>query len=131
MTEKRNLWLALAALLAAVALLGGLWLLTQPSGSEGTKTITVEVVHSDGQTRSFSFQTDQTHLGPVLLEAGLIEGEDGPYGLYIHVVDGERAVYAEDGAYWGLYQGEEYATVGADALPIAHGDHFRLVYTVG
>jgi hypothetical protein len=131
MAEARRVWPALAALLAAVLLMGGLWWFTRPGAVEGRKSITVEVVHRDGQSRSFSYRTDHTHLGPLLLEEGLVEGEDGPFGLYIHVVDGQRAVYEEDGAYWALYEGEEYASTGADTLPIADGDHFRLVYTLG
>lgn len=131
MAKARKVWPALAALLAAVLLMGGLWWFTRPGAVEGHKSITVEVVHRDGQSRSFSYRTDHTHLGPLLLEEGLVEGEDGPFGLYIHVVDGQRAVYEEDGAYWALYEGEEYASTGADTLPIADGDHFRLVYTLG
>jgi len=59
----------------------------------------------------------------------LAEGSEGPYGLYITQVDGERAVYEEDGAYWALFQNDQPATQGADLTPIADGDLFSLVYT--
>ena len=46
-------------------------------------------------------------------------------------VDGEDAVYEEDGAYWALYEGEEYAQQGVDATPATDGGRYGLVYTVG
>ena len=67
----------------------------------------------------------------MLQEEGLVEGEQGDYGLYITAVDGEEAVYEEDGAYWALYQNGEYAMQSADLTPINDGDQFSLVYTIG
>ena len=49
--------------------------------------------------------------------------------MYISHVDGERAVYEEDGAYWALYVGEEYATNGVELTPIEDGATYKLVYT--
>ena len=46
-------------------------------------------------------------------------------------MDGEEAVYEEDGAYWALYQNGEYAMQSADLTPINDGDQFSLVYTIG
>ena len=40
-------------------------------------------------------------------------------------------VYETDGAYWAFYVGDEYASLGVDQTPIADGDSFSLVYTVG
>ena len=55
----------------------------------------------------------------------------GDYGLYITEVDGEAAVYEEDGAYWAFYQDGEYANQSVDQTPISDGDAFSLVYTIG
>ena len=33
--------------------------------------------------------------------------------------------------YWAFYVGDEYASLGVDQTPIADGDSFSLVYTVG
>lgn len=108
-----------------------MFLATRPETSQGAKTFTVEVVHADGGSKSFTYHTDEEYLGTVLLAEGLLEGEIGPYGLYIHVVDGEKAVYEEDGAYWSLEVNGEYAMLGADQTPVNDGDSFRLVYTRG
>ena len=123
--------LAVGILLCVVAVFAVIYGLTRPETAIGSKEITVEVVHGDGAVAEFAYQTDAEYLGEVLIEDGLIEGEEGAYGLYIKVVDGERADYDADGAYWAFYQGEEYATQGIDQTPIYDGDSFRLVYTYG
>jgi len=89
------------------------------------------VVHKDASEKVFTYRTDEEFLGPVILGEGLVVGENGPYGLMISAVDGETAVYETDGAYWALFVGEEYAMSGADTTPIADGDAFKLVYTIG
>ena len=65
----------------------------------------------------------------MLTDAGLLEGNAGPYGLEITEVDGEKAVYAEDKAYWAVYEGEEYALQGIDTTPAVDGGIYKLVYT--
>ena len=35
----------------------------------------------------FSYETDAVYLDKVLLAEGLIEGDEGEYGLYVTVVD--------------------------------------------
>lgn len=97
--------------------------------TEGMASITVTVVHADGSSKDFTYQTDEEFLGPLLLSEGLIEGEDGPYGLVIARVDGEQAIYETDKAYWALYEGEEYALQGIDTTPIVDGATYKLVYT--
>ena len=91
--------------------------------------ITVTVVHADGSSKEFTYETDQGFLGPVLMDAGLIRGNDGPYGLEITHVDGEQAIYDTDKAYWALYEGEEYALQGIDTTPVVDGGVYKLVYT--
>lgn len=123
--------LAAGALLCVVAAFAALYAVTRPETAAGEKKITVEVIHSDGTTAEFTYQTDAEYLGALLLEKGLIEGEEGAYGLYIKVVDGEQADYDLEGAYWAFYQGEEYAAQGIDQTPIYDEDTFKLVYTYG
>ena len=124
----------IAVLLALVLLIGGmvwLWMGSRPETAEGAKTFTVTVVHADGSSKDFQYGTDEEYLGPVLLDEGLVEGEVGAYGLMITSVDGEKAVWEENGAYWALFIGEEYATTGADTTPVTDGGIYKLVYTLG
>lgn len=131
MKKNTRLLPALVALLVLMGLLAGLYLSCRPSGSDGVKSVSVEVVHGDGTAKSFDFETDKEYLGQLLLSEGLIKGDAGPYGLYITEVDGEVAVYEQSKAYWALFDGDSYATQGADATPLTDGGQYRLVYTIG
>lgn len=131
MKNNKKTLLALIALVAVAAIVLGVYFFTRPSAVEGAKTFTVTVVHGDGASKDFTYHTDEAYLGAVLLSEGLIQGEQGEYGLMISTVDGEEAVYETDGAYWALYVGEEYGTTGVDTTPVSDGDTFKLVYTIG
>lgn len=130
MNKNKKIILAAAAMVVLIAVFVGIWTVTRPKPSEESKDVAVTVVHKDGRQNTFLYKTDAEYLGEVLLAEGLVKGEEGPYGLYITEVDGEKAVYEEDGAYWAFYQGEEYATLGVDETPVNDGDSFSLVYTV-
>ena len=78
-----------------------------------------------------TIKTDKTILGDALLEHSLIAGEEGAYGLYVKFVNGIRADYDLDGAYWGFNKGGEYMMTGVDGTTIADGDKYELVWTKG
>ena len=129
--KNRKTLIAAAVLVALAAILAGVYFAARPTTTAGAKTISVSVVHADGSEKQFRYHTDAEYLGPVLLAEGLAEGENGPYGLTISVVDGEKADWNENQSYWALYVGEDYAVTGADSTPVKDGDSFRLVYTIG
>lgn len=131
MKKNGKLIAGAAAILVLIAVFAGIWFATRPATSEGAKTITVEVVHKDESSKTFTYHTDVEYLGEVLQSEGLVKGEQGDYGLYMTEVDGEAAVYETDGAYWAFYQDGEYASQSVDQTPINDGDSFSLVYTVG
>ena len=133
MKNKTWIWIV-AAVLALALLVGGmvaLYLQFRPEAVAGEKHFTVTVVHKDGSEKEFTYDTDEEYLGTVLQAEGLIQGEQGPYGLMISTVDGELADWNVDQGYWALYIGEEYATTGIDTTPIHDGDAFTLEYTIG
>ena len=129
MKNKKIVIAAIALALVAAVMLGIYWLTRNGKHMLGSKDITVTVVHQDGSSKEFAYHTDAEYLGTVLTETGLVEGEQGQYGLYIKVVDGERAVYELDQAYWQVFVGEEAAMTGADQILLHDGDSFKLVYT--
>ena len=129
--KNRKTLIAAAVLVVLVAILAGVSFAARPTTTAGAKTISVSVVHADGSEKQFRYHTDAEYLGPVLLAEGLVEGENGPYGLTISVVDGEKADWNENQSYWALYVGEDYAATGADSTPVKDGDSFKLVYTIG
>lgn len=124
MKNKKKL-LPAAVLAVAAVLLLGLWYFTRPQTQVGDKTIVVEVVHGDQSVKEFTCQTDKEYLGQVLLDEKLVEGEQGQYGLFITVVDGEEA-RADQNQWWCVTKDGEMVETGADATPIADGDHFEL-----
>jgi hypothetical protein len=131
MKKNTKLILGIVALVVVIAALLGVYLATRPETSQGAKTFTVEVVHADGGSKTFTYHTDEEFLGVVLETEGLIKGEMGPYGLTIFEVDGELAVWEENGAYWAIFVNGEYGMTGVDTTPVNDGDAFKLEYTRG
>lgn len=131
MKKNTKLILGVVALVVVIAALIGVYLGTRPQTSQGAKAFTVEVVHADGSSKTFTYHTDEEFLGAVLEAEGLIKGEMGPYGLTIFEVDGERAVWEENGAYWAIFVNGEYGMTGVDTTPVNDGDAFKLEYTLG
>ena len=88
---------------------------------EGATTFYFNVVDKDGNETKFEIRTDKTTVGEALLELGLIEGEAGPYGLYVKKVNGITADYDVDGTYWAFYVGNDYGMTGVDLTEIEAG----------
>ena len=129
--KNKKMLVVVLALIVVMGAMFGLYMATRPETAAGAKTITVTVVHGDGNSKDFTYNTDEEFLGAVLLAEGLVEGEMGPYGLMISAVDGEEAVWEVNSAYWALFEGDEYATSGADSTPVYDGSTFKLEYTIG
>ena len=84
MKQNKKKWgpvAALAVLLIVIAVCFGLYQAARPQAAQGAKTVTVEVVHGDGSAREFTLQTDGAYLSDALLEGGVVEDNQGPYGL--------------------------------------------------
>ena len=132
--KKKNVILTVVAIVAVALVAVGLFALyrlTREDPQVGGKNITVTVTHKDGTQNAFEYSTDAQYLGALLVEKGLIQGDDGPYGLMIHTVDGEKADWNVDQSYWAVYEGEAYATTGIDQIVITDGAAYGLVYTIG
>ncbi len=125
MKGNKKTAIAVAALALAAALMLGLWYFTRPQSQAGEKTIVVQVVHGDQSTKDFTCQTDADTLGEVLVEEKLAQGEEGPTGLFVTVVDGEEA---QDSLrqWWCVTKDGEMLNTGVSSTPIADGDHFEL-----
>ena len=105
---------------------------TNPEQTQPTKAgtpFTVEIVHKDGTKKTLELKSDKDFVGEVLDEQNLIEYDIGAYGKFIKAVDGEKAVYEEDSAYWAFYVNGEYAQFGVDQTPIEEGKVYKLEYT--
>ena len=91
---------------------------------EGSKTLQVEVVDSEGKSVSFTVKTDEKTVGEAMQKLQVLSGEEGPYGLYIKEVNGILADYEKDATYWGFYINGEYAMTGADMTDAVDGDSY-------
>ena len=127
--KSKKQTLILIVMVVAVAAMLAAYFLTRPQAVFGPKEFTLVIVHKDGQTKEQTLTTREEYLGAFLEAEGIIEGEEGPYGMYIRSVDGEKAVYEEDNAYWAFYVGDDYANVGANETVIAGGETYKFVYT--
>lgn len=128
LTKKKKQLLAAAILAVAVVAMGLFYLWQRPVGQAGEKTLAVAVLY-DGQQKDFTIKTAQEFLGAALSDNGLIEGENGPYGLYITVVDGREADGAKN-EWWCITRDGQMLDTGADSTPIADGEHYELTLSV-
>lgn len=90
------------------------------------KTFTLEVVYEDGQKEVADVTSAEKYVGTALMKEGIIEGEDGKYGLYIKSVKGVEADFDKTGTYWAFYIDGEYATTGVDKAEIKDGAKYTL-----
>ena len=127
--KNKKLVIAVIALVAVIALMAGLYVTTRPEAVEGSKQVTIQIVHKDGTEKNLKYGTDHAYLADLLLEKELVTGyASEEYGFTIESVDGVTADWAADNAYWALYEGEEYATTSAAGIVLVDGGIYRLVY---
>ena len=99
---------------------------------EGSTRFSLSVVDGEGKETLMDIATDEQMLGAALQKLGVLEGDDGPYGLYVTAVNGIKAKSEEDGHWWCLYVredgSEEYimATAGVDTTEVKQDGAYRL-----
>ena len=95
---------------------------------EGQTTFPFTVVDLEGGEVAFEISTDAETVGDALQEVSLIAGEEGPFGLMVAEVNGQRHVY-EEGSYWAFYVDGAYAMTGVDETPIEAGKDYSFQAT--
>lgn len=91
---------------------------------EGETKFLFTVVDKDGVETAFEIYTDKEIVGEALLELGLIEGQEGEFGLFVKAVNGIVADYEVDKTYWAFYVNGEYAMSGVDTTIIEEGTSY-------
>ena len=127
--NNKKLVIAIVALVAVIGIMLGVWQATRPEIQQGSKAITVVVVHKDGTQKTFEYRTDAEYLAEVLLAENLVTGYESQYGLTIESVDGEVADWTADSAYWAIYIGDDYATTGISEIVVLDGAVYKFEYT--
>ena len=133
MKKNKKTLLAVVVFALVIVVLGGIYYFTRPETKQGEKQVEITVVNKAGEETAYEVKTDAEYLLGAMEDAeelGLtFEGAEGDYGLMIDTVNGETAVYAEDGAYWGFSLNGTYCEYGVSEQPVA--DEFEIKYTIG
>ena len=91
---------------------------------QGAKMFFFVAEDKEGKETKWEIHTDEDTVGKALVAEGIIEGEDGPYGLYVKTVNGTTLDYDKDGMYWAFYENGEYALAGVDKTEITEGQTY-------
>lgn len=133
-TKKSNkkIIIGVIALVALIAVLAGVYFAFSAKPVAGSKSITIEVVNKAQESTVYEVQTDAEFLRQAMEETeGLtFSGAESEYGMMVDTVNGERADYTLDGAYWGFNINGAYCNYGIDTQPVLDGDAFSIVYTL-
>ncbi len=130
--DMKKKFLGVIAIVIVIAALLAVYFTFREQPTEGLKVVSVEVINSKGQSEIYETSTDALYLREVMDEIeGITYGEtQSGFGPMVTEVNGERAVYEEDGAYWAFYVNGEYCTYGISDQPVNDGDSFSIEYTV-
>ena len=129
--SKKKLLIPAVILAACLIIFGAAYALNKPSASAGEKAFEVTVIDNNGDATNYSGRTDEEYLRGALeeLEGLTITGTEGDYGLVVETVNGIRAIYEQDGAYWSFNVNGTYCNYGVDTQPVNDGDNFEIIYT--
>ena len=130
--NKKKVILGSGILVILIVAMALIWTNFREKPVEGSKAITIEVVNSKEESLVYELHTDVKYLEEAMNEAKeqgfTYEAEEGPYGLSVSVVNGEKADYNTDGAYWAFYVNGGYCNNGISTQPVEDGDAFEIVY---
>ncbi len=98
--KKSNIVLLCAAIVLAIAIFI-CWASTKPLALESAKSLTVNVIHSDGVIVSYPVNTTGRYLTDALRSCDFAVIEDTDYGPWIAELDGETADWTE-GRFWAF-----------------------------
>lgn len=91
---------------------------------ENIKEFVFSIIDENGEETFFNLKTNKQTLKEALLDEGLIDGENGSYGLFVTTVNGVKLNAAKDHKYWALYVNGKYATKGVDYIIIENGNKY-------
>lgn len=130
--SSKKLIFGLIGLVALVAVFIAAYVIFRPKASAGAKDITIEVINSAEESTMYELSTDAEYLQQAMDEADGLEysGDEGEYGLMVTTVNGETAVYEDNGAYWSFYINGEYCNYGIAEQVVTDGDAFQIIYTI-
>lgn len=129
--SKFGIIAGVVVLAVALAVFAGIYFIFGEKPVEGSKSITIQVINDNNETSTYELKTDAEYLRQAMEEAeGLtFSGQESEYGMMVDTVNGVRADYSENGAYWSFYVNGDYCNYGIDSQPVLDGDIFSIEYT--
>jgi len=94
---------------------------------EGEKDFKFSATDLKGNVFRYHIYTDAETVGEALQDAGLVEGEEGAYGLYVKTVCGITADYDKTKTYWKFCIAGEESLTGVDSTDIESGQTYNFV----
>ncbi len=129
--KNKKLVVGLSALLVVLIAVFSVILITnRPETADGKKNIDVTIVYADKTTKDLDIDTDAEFLADALFEEGIITETEYKSGFYTEI-DGVKADYNVDKAWWCVTKDGEMTMVGMNELALASGDKYEITYTVG
>ena len=133
-TKKKGLLiLGIGILAVLIGLFIILFALFGPKTTEGSKNVTLSVVSKSGDSTTYETKTDalvlQELMDELKDEGFTYGGAESEYGLMVDTINGVRADYTLDDAYWSFYVNDGYSNYGISEQPVNDGDDFSIVYT--
>lgn len=123
MSKKAKILLC-TVLVLLVAVFCAARLVLMPEANVGDKHIVFEATGLEGPAKSFDIYTDAETLADALMQEKLIDGEEGPYGLWVTAIFGEEADSASN-QYWMFYKEGVELSTGVSETYIADGEHYE------
>lgn len=130
--SNKKVIIGVIALVAVIALLAVLYFVFREKPVQGAKSITIEVIDDQAQSKVYELNTDAEFLRQAMEETEGLEftGYEGDYGFAVESVNGLVADFNNGGAYWSFYVNETYCMYGIDSQPVEDGDAFVIKYEV-
>jgi len=95
----------------------------------GETMFVLSVTDDTGEELFWNVHTNQATVGAALLEVGLISGDESEWGLMVSHVNGLRADFMEDDAWWAFLVDGEMSMVGVDSTDVEAGVTYAFVFT--
>lgn len=128
--DKKPIILAAYVLGLLLLAAGVLLAVFPPKVTQGAKTITVTVLDEEETATTLTLHSDAEFLRGALEEKALIQGSEGPFGLFVTSVN--NIVADESKQQWWCFTKEgEALFTGVDEIPISDGDAFEITLTTG
>ncbi len=76
-TNKKGIVIFAVVLVVLIGVFTAVYFVTRPAAQSGQKTLTIQVDPGEyGESTTYTVETDEEYLGPVLVKEGIAEGEE-------------------------------------------------------